>query len=75
MVVDLRNLLQSNFNSKKVFVTGHTGFKGSWFCIWLKQLGAEVYGYALPPADAKDNLLLNILRGPGAVFLVISKES
>ena len=35
--------------SKKVFVTGHTGFKGSWLSLWLQQLGAEVIGYALPP--------------------------
>ena len=34
---------------KKVFVTGHTGFKGSWLCLWLQQLGAEVTGYALQP--------------------------
>ena len=34
---------------KKVFVTGHTGFKGTWMCHWLNQLGAEVTGYALAP--------------------------
>lgn len=34
---------------KKVFLTGHTGFKGSWLSLWLQQLGAEVTGYALPP--------------------------
>lgn len=32
------------YRGKKVLVTGHTGFKGSWLCVWLKQLGAEVYG-------------------------------
>ena len=37
------------WSGKKVFVTGHTGFKGSWLCLWLQQLGAEVTGYALPP--------------------------
>jgi CDP-glucose 4,6-dehydratase len=37
------------FQGKKVFVTGHTGFKGSWLCLWLQQLGAEVTGYALAP--------------------------
>lgn len=37
---------------KKVFVTGHTGFKGSWLSLWLQQLGSEVTGYALsPPTD------------------------
>jgi CDP-glucose 4,6-dehydratase len=36
--------------SKKVFITGHTGFKGSWLSLWLQQLGAKVIGYALPPS-------------------------
>ena len=34
---------------KKVFLTGHTGFKGSWLSLWLQSLGAAVTGYALPP--------------------------
>ncbi|MBP6993174.1 MAG: CDP-glucose 4,6-dehydratase [Spirochaetes bacterium] len=34
---------------KKVFITGHTGFKGSWLCIWLNAWGAEIHGYALDP--------------------------
>ena len=38
------------YAGKKVFVTGHTGFKGSWLCLWLERLGAEVTGYALPPS-------------------------
>lgn len=39
----------SFWNGKKVFVTGHTGFKGSWLSLWLHQLGAQVAGYALQP--------------------------
>ena len=35
---------------KKVLITGHTGFKGSWLTMWLHQLGADVVGLALPPA-------------------------
>ncbi len=34
---------------RRVFVTGHTGFKGAWLCLWLRQLGASVTGYALAP--------------------------
>jgi CDP-glucose 4,6-dehydratase len=42
--------IDSNFwRNKKVFVTGHTGFKGSWLTVWLCSLGARVTGYALPP--------------------------
>ncbi len=36
--------------NKKVFITGHTGFKGSWLTLWLSKFGAEVHGYALEPA-------------------------
>lgn len=37
---------------KRVFVTGHTGFKGSWLCLWLSALGAHVSGYALAPGTS-----------------------
>ena len=44
------NNIDKNFwKNRKVFVTGHTGFKGSWLCIFLKYLGAEVTGYSLKP--------------------------
>ncbi len=45
-------MLNEFYKGKKVLVTGHTGFKGSWLCRILKLLGADVYGYALePPTD------------------------
>ena len=37
------------YKGKKVFITGHTGFKGSWLSLFLKELGAEVMGYSLEP--------------------------
>lgn len=37
------------WQGRRVFLTGHTGFKGSWMTLWLSSLGAEVFGYALPP--------------------------
>lgn len=39
------------FNGRKVLITGHTGFKGSWLSTWLHKLGAELYGIALPPSQ------------------------
>lgn len=43
------------WKGKKVFLTGHTGFKGSWLGIWLNEMGAELYGYAMQP-DTKPSL-------------------
>ena len=42
-------LFDGFYKNRKVFITGHTGFKGSWLCLLLSQLGAHVYGYALSP--------------------------
>ncbi|CAN5188322.1 CDP-glucose 4,6-dehydratase [soil metagenome] len=42
------------YAGKRVFLTGHTGFKGAWLSLWLKQLGADVTGYAL--ASSRDGL-------------------
>ncbi len=45
-------MFENTYKNKKVLITGHTGFKGSWLAIWLKELCAEVIGYALdPPSD------------------------
>ncbi|MBF9040341.1 CDP-glucose 4,6-dehydratase [Rhodobacterales bacterium LSUCC0387] len=42
--------MKPNFwQGRRVFITGHTGFKGSWMSLWLQKLGAELTGYALPP--------------------------
>jgi len=45
-------LNQSFWNNKRVFLTGHTGFKGSWLSLWLTSMGANVKGYALEPATS-----------------------
>lgn len=41
--------MEQYYKQRRVFITGHTGFKGSWLGLWLKILGAEVSGYALKP--------------------------
>lgn len=45
----MKERVNSIYKGKKVFITGHTGFKGSWLCLWLYSLGAKVTGYALNP--------------------------
>ncbi len=47
------------YRGKRVLITGHTGFKGSWLSIWLHELGAEVIGVALAPQTEKDNFELS----------------
>lgn len=41
--------MNASYKGKRVFLTGHTGFKGGWLSLWLRELGAEVWGYSLPP--------------------------
>ena len=48
----MKTTLQSYYLGKKVFLTGHTGFKGTWMMALLHQLGASVKGYALAPEDS-----------------------
>lgn len=45
----MKDVLQAAFSGRSVFLTGHTGFKGSWLALWLTRLGARVSGYALAP--------------------------
>ncbi len=51
----------SLYRNKRVLITGHTGFKGSWLAVWLLQLGADVIGLALEPKTEKDNFVLTKL--------------
>src|SRR6185437_12837819 len=53
--------LRHNYAGKRVFVTGHTGFKGAWMLAVLKKLGAEVKGYALNPEGSPN--LYKLLNG------------
>lgn len=56
MVTD--QMLKTVFRGRRVLVTGDTGFKGSWLCLWMHQMGAQVLGYALPPEQQEDHFNL-----------------
>ena len=55
----MADIFDNFFNGKRVLVTGHTGFKGSWLSIWLNELGAKVVGIGLAPYSEKDNFVLS----------------
>lgn len=54
----MKHCFADSFRGKKILVTGHTGFKGSWLSIWLRELGAEVIGYSLEPPTTPSNFEL-----------------
>jgi CDP-glucose 4,6-dehydratase len=47
------------YKNKRVLITGHTGFKGSWLAIWLQHIGAQVIGFAQEPYTEQDNFVLS----------------
>jgi CDP-glucose 4,6-dehydratase len=57
------------WNGKRVFLTGHTGFKGGWLSLWLQALGADMTGYSLPaPTDPSLFELARVSRGMTSVI-------
>lgn len=60
----MEQLFEGFYKNRKVLITGHTGFKGSWLSIWLKKLGAQVIGYSLEP-PTQPNLfdVCNVVNG------------
>lgn len=60
-VNDFRSAL-SRYQGRQVFVTGHTGFKGSWLTAWLHSLGAAVHGYSLPAPTQPSNFEVSRVR-------------
>ena len=73
----------SFWRGRRVLVTGHTGFKGGWAALWLRELGAEVTGFALPPETepslfamlgaAAGASILGDLRDPAAVAEAVAR--
>lgn len=62
--------LESYYKGKRVFLTGHTGFKGSWMLYWLNLIGAEVKGYSLAPNHKDDHF--NLICGDQLCESVLS---
>ena len=54
---------KNSFSGKKILITGHTGFKGSWLAFLLSEMGADVMGFALPPTTAVNHFDLLKLDG------------
>lgn len=61
-MVNLANCFGGVYCGRSVLITGHTGFKGSWLSIWLRELGANVAGYGLEPYTSYDNFVLSGLK-------------
>ena len=58
----------SFWHGKRVLITGHTGFKGSWLSLWLHDLGADVYGFALPPTAASLYAMAGVEEVVSSIF-------
>lgn len=55
----MKDFSLNRYSGKRVFITGDTGFKGSWLAIWLQKLGARVTGFGLPPRNHEDNYIVS----------------
>ena len=64
------------FKNKKIIITGHNGFKGSWLTIWLSLLGAKIVGISLPNSDVNNhfNLVKKKLKVTNYYFDIINKK-
>lgn len=71
----MENLYKNIYRNKKVFVTGHTGFKGSWLVMWLKELGAEVCGYSLDASTQPNHISLLAIDNQSIINDITNKEA
>lgn len=72
---DSVDLFRRAYHKRRVLVTGHTGFKGSWLALWLRKLGAEVSGYALVPNTLPSHHQLLDLGPSGCLANIVDQES
>ena len=70
-----KNLFNNTYKNKRVFITGHSGFKGSWLVMYLKELGADILGYSLEPnTEPSIFSICNIQEGITNIFGDIRDE-
>ena len=71
----MERLMLNFYKGKRVFVTGHTGFKGSWLCKILANAGAQVTGYSLNPPTNPNLFKLQISKATlnplSAIFVIL----
>lgn len=67
-------LFEGIYRGRRVLVTGHTGFKGSWLSLWLSELGAEVHGVALPPPTKPSHFELLPRMGSSTILDIRDKQ-
>jgi CDP-glucose 4,6-dehydratase len=72
--MEMINLFGNIYQGKRVLVTGHTGFKGSWLIYWLSQLGADVHGIALEPPTTPNHLSTLSIDYHSVILDVTRKE-
>ncbi|UGU14379.1 CDP-glucose 4,6-dehydratase [Sinomicrobium kalidii] len=72
--MEIESLFKNKYKGKKILVTGHTGFKGSWLTLWLKKMGATVHGVALEPNTSPNHIGLLNLEYESHILDITHKE-
>ncbi|MBI2966879.1 MAG: CDP-glucose 4,6-dehydratase [Bacteroidetes bacterium] len=71
----MNNLFGGIYNNKTVFITGNTGFKGSWLALWLQKLGAEIIGYSIDLVSSPSHFPLLNLKYKTYFYDILDKRS
>ncbi|MCP3924068.1 MAG: CDP-glucose 4,6-dehydratase [Desulfobacterales bacterium] len=67
-------MFNNSYKNKKILITGHTGFKGSWLAFWLSQMGADVLGYSLAPNTTPNHFSMLDLSIESVIGDILDRE-